>query len=165
MLSTKVVLNFPPESQIKSMKVEISRLLPVTDIKSISSREVHAAEIHAANLTVAEHPEFKRAQVVMKNKSQQQKGADDAPVNIESTSDADADAEVEDALRFVEVEEGIFVAITELSFQSNDGGNSYEIEKLRKKRLRLYNIGSPDVEGVDLKACNEDPWFQRLKSV
>ena len=162
MLSTKVVLNFPPESQIRSKKVEIGQLLPVIDIKSIISGEVFATEIHAANLTIAENPEFKRAQIALKSILQPGNMDVDTPVNDESDT---GDTETEDTLQFVEVEEGILVAVAEICFQSADGGDAYELEKLRKKRLRLYNIGHPNIEGVDTEACRNDPWFQRLKIV
>jgi hypothetical protein len=162
MLSTRVVLNFPPDSKIKSKKVKIGELLPVTDIKSITSGEVYATEIHAANLTISENPEFKRAQVVLESILQPEKMNVDTPAIDESVIGG---TEVEDTLRFVEVKESIFVAVTEISFQSADGGDTYELEKLRKKRLRLYNMEHPNVKGVDIEACHNDPWFQRLKIV
>jgi hypothetical protein len=42
--------------------------------------------------------------------------------------------------------------VIDVCFKSPDGLGS-EVEKLRKKRLRLRDIDNPDLRDVDLKAC------------
>jgi hypothetical protein len=152
MLSAKVILKYPPGSLFKSKKVEIGRLLPLAHIEGIVSGDVYAEEIHAINLAVFEHPKFKRAERIV-NRNLQPQNLDDAP--IESAIHGN------DALCVVEVEKDVFVAVC---FESLDG-LGYEVEKLRKKRLRLCDIDDPDLRDVDLEACSMDPWVQRLKIV
>ena len=87
------------------------------------------------------------------NRNLQPQNLDDAP--IESAIHGN------DALCVVEVEKDVFVAVC---FESLDG-LGYEVEKLRKKRLRLCDIDDSDLRDVDLEACSMDPWVQRLKIV
>ena len=155
MLSTKVILKYPPGSLVKSKKVEIGRLLPLAHIEGIISGEVYAEEIHAINPTVFEHPKFNQAEKIV-NRILQPQNLDDAP--IESAIHGN------DALCVVEVEKDVFVAVIDVCFESPDG-LGYEVEKLRKKRLRLCDIDDPDLRDVDLEACSMDPWVQRLKIV
>lgn len=155
---TKVKLNFPSGS-CASPWVELSRLLPVLDTKNMSF-----GEIHASNLSVADHEAFKKLQRDLVTRKAQDKDEDTEMADAEPLP-VTSDDPVIHPLLFVEIKRGIFVAVVEVASQGLDDSDRYEVEKLRDKRLRRYDQNSAVVKEFALESDMDDPWVKRLIQV
>jgi hypothetical protein len=186
MLKTKVRLGFPREAHAVRW-VELNRLLPITKFEN-----VHNGKLHASCWSVAELTAFKILQSEMATRNLEVFDPEhqmlttetpgempidtsrDTEHDVDEDADEDADGDVdEDAdqdevelpMHIVEIKSGIFVAIMEADPKAVDDGNSYLVEKLRSKRLRLFKLNSSKVRQHKLKTDNHDPWVKRLLAV
>jgi hypothetical protein len=178
MLKTKVRLGFPREAHAAHL-VEISRLLPITKLENVRNGKLHASCWGVAELTA-----FKDLQSEMAHRNLEAFGPESQLLTVETprekstdtsedaaddvTEDVDQDAdqdEVEPPMHIVEIKTGIFVAIMEADPKAVDDGNSYLVEKLRSKRLRLFKLNSSEVRKHKLITDKEDPWVKRLLMV
>jgi hypothetical protein len=174
MLKTKVRLGFPREAHAVRW-VELNRLLPITKFEN-----VHNGKLHASCWSVAELTAFKILQSEMATRNlevfdfEHQMLTTETPGEMPTNTSGDADGdvgedadqdEVELSMHIVEIKSGIFVAIMEADPKAVDDGNSYLVEKLRSKRLRLFKLNSSTVRQHKLKTDNDDPWVKRLLAV
>jgi hypothetical protein len=155
---TKVKLNFPNGS-CASPWVELGRLLPVLDTKY-----VYSGEIHASNITVADHEAFKKLrQDLITGKAVDED--EDSQMGDTEPQPVTSDEPVIHPVLFVEIKRGIFVAIIEVASQGLEDSDRYEVEKLRDKRLRRYDKDSAVVKEFNLESDVDDPWVKRLLQV
>jgi hypothetical protein len=178
MLKTKVRLGFPREAHAVHW-VELSRLLPITKLESVQNGKLHASCWGVAELTA-----FKKLQSEMESRNLElfdpkhrllpaetleekpRESSEGAVDDADDDTDDDVDEdEVELPMHVVEVKNGIFVAIMEADSKAVDDGNSYLVEKLRSKRLRLFKLNSSKVRKHKLKTDEKDPWVKRLLKV
>lgn len=178
MLKTKVQLGFPREAHAVRW-VELSWLLPITKLE-----DVHDGKFHASCWGVAELTAFKKLQSEMASrnlevfdpeqqmlivKTSGEKSTDTSEgveIDVDKNDEEDADEdEVELPMHIVEIKSGIFVAIMEADPKAVDDDDSYIVEKLRSKRLRLFKLNSSEVRKLKLKTDQDDPWVKRLLKV
>lgn len=155
---TKVKLSFPNDS-CASPWVELGRLLPVLDAKN-----VYSGEIHASNLTIADYEAFKKLQQDLVTRKAENEDEDIRMTDTEPQPVTSDDPVIHPVL-FVEIKRGIFVAVTEVASQGLEDSDRYEVEKLRGKRLRLYEKDSAAVKEFNLESEVDDPWVKRLIQV
>jgi hypothetical protein len=65
----------------------------------------------------------------------------------------------------VQIREGIFIAVIEIASQGINDDGDYEVDKLRSKRLRIFEKESEKVNEFDLKTDEDDEWVKRLQTV
>jgi hypothetical protein len=178
MLKTKVRLGFPREAKAVRW-VELSRLLPITKLDN-----VHNGKLHASCWGVAELTAFKVLQSEMESrnleifdpryqalptetgKAKPNETSGSAEDDMDEDTDEGTDEEEgEQPMHVVELKSGIFVAIMEADPKAVDDGDSYLVEKLRSKRLRLFKLNSAEVRKSKLKTDEEDPWVKLLLKV
>lgn len=170
MLKTKVRLGFPRESHAVSW-VELNRLLPITKLENLQNGKLHASCWGVTELTA-----FKKLQSEMASQNLELLDPKHQIFTVEmpeekdtdsregSADDADED-EVELPMHIVEIKSGVFVAIMEADPKAVGDDDSYLVEKLRSKRLRLFKLNSSEVRKHKLKTDEEDPWVKRLLKV
>lgn len=170
MLKTKVRLDFP-EASLAPRWVEIGQLLPITDPEI-----AYDGQLFASNWAVSELSEFKKVQKIIENR----KGhiadtgvpaTNEAPAANPSNVVEDDGDEIhqeepgEEAPMYVaKIKRDTFIAVMRFDSQGPIDG-AYEVEKLRGKRLRLYDATSSIVKKQKLKTDKNDPWVQRLIKV
>lgn len=181
MLKTKVRLGFPREAHAVRW-VELNRLLPIAKLENVRNGKLHASCWGVAELTA-----FKKLQSEMASRNlevfdpkhqiltkempeEKSNNAWDAENDVDEDADEDNDEnddedEVGLPMHIVEIKSGIFVAIMEADPKAVDDGDSYLVEKLRSKRLRLFKLNSSEVRKYKLKTDEEDPWVKRLLKV
>jgi hypothetical protein len=170
MLKTKVRLGFPRESHAVRW-VELNWLLPITKLEN-----VHNGKLHASCWGVTELTAFKNLQSEMASRNLELFDPKHQIYTVETPEENDTDSregsaddadedEVELPMHIVEIKSGTFVAIMEADPKAVDDGDSYLVEKLRSKRLRLFKLNSSEVRKHKLKTDEEDPWVKRLLKV
>lgn len=178
MLKTKVRLGFPRETKAVSW-VELSRLLPITKLDNVHNGKLHAScwgvteltafkilqsEMESRNLEIFDARHNALPVETPREKPNETSGATGDDVDEDADENADED-EIELPLHVVKLKSGIFVAIMEADPKAVDDGDSYLVEKLRSKRLRLFKLNSVEVRKSKLKTDDEDPWVKLLLKV
>jgi hypothetical protein len=178
MLKTKVQLGFPRDAHAVRL-VELSRLLPVTKLEDVRNGKLHAScwgvseltafkvlqsEMESRNLKIFDTRYQKLPVDNSGDTSTHSSGGMHDDVDEEMDEETDED-ETELPMHVVELKSGIFVAIMEADPKAVDDGDSYLVEKLRSKRLRLFRPNAPKVRKHKLKTDEEDPWVKLLLKV
>lgn len=159
MLKTKVALNFPVAS-LANKWVEIGQLIPLVETQNMLS-----GEIFDSCLSVAQLPQFQvlKGKIHSKNRCEAAESESNGHEGVQDLAGREVD-ENDDTLYLAQVKKEQFIAVIEIASQSLDDGDSYEVEKLRGKRIRLYKPDSPDVKEFGLKTDDDDPWVRRIKN-
>jgi hypothetical protein len=131
---TKVELNFPAESQADRW-VEIRRLLPARPPKGPTPMK-----LHPASLAVVQCPTF-----MMLRQTRRKHGIIPSYTPVYVT----------------EIKKGVQVAVIEANPTGTPDGE-FKVEKLRAKRLRVFDRNTVAVEHYHLKTETTDSWVQRL---
>ncbi|OBT62816.1 hypothetical protein VE03_07689 [Pseudogymnoascus sp. 23342-1-I1] len=146
MLTTKIRLDFP-EGSMADPWVEISRLLPVIDpIYITTGTPVPSSSEVSTHTSYPKLVEKLCAQPVAP-------GSQNSFVK-KSSSDA-----VDDELYVVEIRKGTFAVFMDIDHKGV-GPDSYEVAKIRQKRLRLYTKAEAKQIGATQYA--DDKWVKRL---
>lgn len=142
MMTTKVKLDFPETSKAKPW-VEISRLLPIVDSGSIVT-----GEVVPSSSTVAQLPHFIELAARLGSGAV---GEDATNVIVKKRLTDMRDANID----VVEVRTGKFVAVMDIE-PNGIAADSFEVERIRKKRLRLYTKNDARAPGSEQK--DTDNW-------
>ncbi|OBT59146.1 hypothetical protein VE04_00883 [Pseudogymnoascus sp. 24MN13] len=144
MLTTRIKLNFPEGSEANQW-VELSRLLPAIDPSYIvtgtpipSSLEVST---HASYLGLVDRLRIQPL----------------APGSHNSFVKKVSSATVGE-LHVVEIRKGKFVVFVDIDHKAI--GDSYEVAKIRQKRLRLYT--KAEAKQIEATQYDDDKWVKRL---
>jgi hypothetical protein len=177
MLKTKVRLGFPREAHAVRW-VELNQLLLITKLEKVRNGKLHASCWGVADLTAFKELESemtsrnlevfdpKHQMLIRESPEEQPTNTSGAEDDVDDDVDEDADEdEMELPMHIVEIKSDIFVAIMEADPKAVDDGDSYLVEKLRSKRLRLLKLNSPKVRKHKLKTDEEDSWVKRLLKV
>ncbi|KFY18318.1 hypothetical protein V493_08717 [Pseudogymnoascus sp. VKM F-4281 (FW-2241)] len=142
-----IKLNFPEASKADPW-VEISRLLPVIDPNYIV-----AGTAIPTSLEVSTHISY----IELIDKLRVQPLAPDSHNSFVKKRSTDA---VDDKLYVVEVRKGKFAVFVDIDHKGID--DSYEVAKIRQKRLRLYN--KAEAKRMEVLQYNDDKWVKRLST-
>lgn len=161
MLTTKIRLKFP-EGSMADPWVEISRLLPAINPSSVmsgtpipSSLEVatHRSylelvdRLHAQPLALGSHNLFVEKSSSDPHNSFVKKGSSIA---------------TDDEMYVAEIRKGKF-AVFIIIDHNGVGSDSYEVAKIRQKRLRLYT--KAEARKIEATQYDDDKWVKRLLTV
>jgi hypothetical protein len=79
--------------------------------------------------------------------------------------DASGEGNLLETLHLARVKEGTFVAFMGVAPQGLHKNDDYEVDKLRGKRLRIFESNSKDAKEFNLETDHNDKWVQRFKKV
>lgn len=155
MLATEVKLNFPQIKEAKSEAhpwVPINRLLPILDSSSLVT-----GKLYPSNPSVASADEYLHLIEALRSGS-----ASLGQLSENSPVKKKASKVSKDSVDVVELRTGIFVAVVYVLPDPNADA-TFEVEKIRNKRLRLYS--KSEAKRLGVRQDNYDKWTRILLKV
>lgn len=153
MLETRVELKFPDDSCAPRW-VELRRLRPLIDPHNVIS-----GKIESTSYAVEELKDYRDAK-------RRVQGSEEIELDEDSTDNVpqDSDDTENEPFSLVKLKKDLYLAVMQVAPDPVEG-DAWEVEKLRKKRLRMYHPKGDIVKNLGLRTNPEDPWVQILLRV